>query len=52
MKILYYKTYVKDVLLCKDTKEIIIQGQNKNCLFDSIYFGSGILEVRLDATNL
>lgn len=49
---LYYKTYVKDVLLFKDTREIIIQGQNKNCLFGSIFFGSGILVVRLDATNL
>lgn len=49
---LYYKTYVKDVLFFKDTKEIIIQGQNKSCSFGSIFFGSGILVVRLDATNV
>ena len=49
---LYYKSYVKDALLFKNTRDIINHGQNKKCIFGSDYFTSGILVVRLDATLL
>ena len=44
-----YRWYVKDALLFKDCTDILIQGQNKSCIFGSDKFTSGILAIKLNA---
>lgn len=46
-----YRWYVKDALLFNECTDILIQGNNKTCLFGSKYFTSGILSIKLDARN-
>lgn len=44
-----YRWYVKDVLLFHECTDVLIQGNNKTCLFGTKDFTSGILAVKLDA---
>lgn len=46
-----YRWYVKDVLLFHECTDILIQGNNKTCLFGTKEFTSGILAVKLDARS-
>lgn len=50
-KDMIYRWYVKDVLLFHECTDILIQGNNKTCLFGTKEFTSGILAVKLDARS-
>lgn len=49
--LMIHRWYVKDVLLFHECTDILIQGNNKTCLFDTKYLTSGILAVKLDARS-
>ena len=48
---LEYQKYVRDVLEFKDSKEIYVQGENKNSIFGTDKFHASVLVVRLDGEH-